>query len=63
MKNGITASDSRVSCQLIRNIAMIVLIATATLLVRLRRGVGDDGLDAADVVGEAALDLAGLASR
>ena len=39
---------------------MIVLIAIAMLLVDGRRGVGDDGLDAADVVGEAALDLAGL---
>ena len=38
---------------------MIVLMAIARLLVIGARRVGDDGLDAADVVGQPALDLAG----
>ena len=39
---------------------MIVLTAIAMLLVTDARGVGDDRLDAADVVRQPALDLAGL---
>ena len=42
---------------------MTVLIAIAMLRRDRRRRVGDDRLDAADVVREPALDLAGLASR
>ena len=48
-----------VSRQSMRNIATTVLIAIARLLVTRAGRVGDDRLDAADVVGEAALDLAG----
>ena len=53
-----TASDRTVSCQLIRNIATIVLIATATLLVRFAAVSVTTDWIAADVVRQPALDLA-----
>ena len=60
MKNGSRPRLRSVSRQSMMNIATTVLSAIAMFEVERRRRVGDDRLDAADVVREAALDLAGL---
>ena len=59
MKNGSMPSDRIVSRQSMSHIAMTVLIAIAKLRGDRARGVGHDRLDAADVVRQPALDLAG----
>ena len=58
MKNGSRPSDRSVSRQSSRNIATTVLSTIARLLVIELARVGDDRLDAADVVRQPALDLA-----
>ncbi len=60
MKNGRMPSDSSVSRQSIRNIAMIVLTATATLLVSVAAVSVTTDWTPPTSFGEAALDLAGL---
>ena len=59
MKNGSSPSDSTRQAPVDEEHRDTVLSAIARLLVTLERGVGDDRLDAADVVREPALDLAG----
>ena len=59
MKKGSTPSDRSVSRQSRKSIAMSVVTVMIRLLKTRAGRVRDDRLDAADVVGQPALDLAG----